>query len=328
MIKELPKKALAVLKKVWAVLTKVWHKRRKNKFLILVIVCVLVLLICFIGFTSAAAYKFKWDNGFTRFATRVVPLPVAIVNGGLIPYYAWADEVSALKSLRALTDPNSALDAAALKEIGDNAMTNLIQKKLLKQAAKEYKVKVAKIDLDKVYNQYVEKFTGEDKLKEEVKKAFGWDMDEFMDRLIYYNALNMKLSESLADNETNWKEIKTKADYVLSLVQKGDESFENLAKEFSDDTGSAVNGGDLGFFQKGAMVKEFETAAFALDVGKISDLVKTKYGYHIIKVEEKKKNDKGEVTDVQARHILIKLKDVSEILSAAENSANIVKLLK
>ncbi|MBI5254247.1 peptidylprolyl isomerase [Candidatus Falkowbacteria bacterium] len=207
-------------------------------------------------------------------------------------------------------------------------MTNLIQKKLLKQTAKEYKVKVAKADITKVYNQYVEKFTGEDKLKEEVKNAFGWDMDEFMDRLVYYNALNVKLSESLATDETNWQEIKTKADYVLSLVQKGDESFADLAKEFSDDSGSAANGGDLGFFQKGAMVKEFETAAFALDIGKISDLVKTKYGYHIIKVEEKKKNDKGEATNVRARHILIKLKDVSEILAAAENDANIVKLLK
>ena len=69
---------------------------------------------------------------------------------------------------------------------------------------------------------------------------------------------------------------------LLERIQKG-EKFGKLAKEFSLDSGSAKRDGNLGFFGRGKMVKEFETAAFNLQVGQISEPIKTQYGYHIIK---------------------------------------------
>jgi len=70
------------------------------------------------------------------------------------------------------------------------------------------------------------------------------------------------------------QEIKTK-------IANG-ESFANLAKQHSIDS-SKKRGGDLGFFGRGTMVREFEKAAFALEKGQVSDIVKTQFGYHIIK---------------------------------------------
>jgi len=74
-------------------------------------------------------------------------------------------------------------------------------------------------------------------------------------------------------------------DIRKQLLAGGD--FITLAKAESDDTGSGANGGDLGTFKHGQMVGAFETAAFALPVGQLSEPVKTQFGYHIIKVEEK-----------------------------------------
>jgi parvulin-like peptidyl-prolyl isomerase len=80
---------------------------------------------------------------------------------------------------------------------------------------------------------------------------------------------------------------KTKIDGLLKQVKEGAD-FATLAKENSDDPGLKVMGGDLGFFEKGAMVKEFADAAFATKVGQVSDVVETQYGYHIIKVTDHK----------------------------------------
>jgi len=69
---------------------------------------------------------------------------------------------------------------------------------------------------------------------------------------------------------------------ILDKIRQG-EKFGKLARELSIDSGSAKRDGNLGYFGRGNMVKEFETAAFNLEVGKISEPVKTQYGYHIIK---------------------------------------------
>ena len=90
-------------------------------------------------------------------------------------------------------------------------------------------------------------------------------------------------------NATPAEEAKAKAraDSLRKAMMKGAD-FAELAKKFSQDPGSGVEGGDLGFFGRGRMVKEFNDTSFALPVGRVSQPVKTQFGWHLIKVEEKR----------------------------------------
>ena len=69
---------------------------------------------------------------------------------------------------------------------------------------------------------------------------------------------------------------------ILERIKKG-EKFGKLAKEMSTDSGSAKKDGSLGYFTRGMMVKPFEECAFKLQIGEVSDPIKTEFGYHIIK---------------------------------------------
>lgn len=82
------------------------------------------------------------------------------------------------------------------------------------------------------------------------------------------------------------KAARDKAQALLEQVRKAPDSFADVAKKNSQDAGSAPNGGDLDYFGRGAMVKPFEDAAFAMKKGEISDVVESDFGFHIIKVTD------------------------------------------
>jgi peptidyl-prolyl cis-trans isomerase D len=84
------------------------------------------------------------------------------------------------------------------------------------------------------------------------------------------------------------QKAKARADELLQAVRKSPDSFAEVAKKNSQDAGSAANGGDLDFFARGAMVKPFEDAAFAMKNGDISEVVESDFGYHIIKLTDVK----------------------------------------
>ena len=131
-------------------------------------------------------------------------------------------------------------------------------------------------------------------------------------------------------DEKGVEEVKKKAEDLLKQVKAGGD-FAALAKQHSEDEGSKVNGGDLNFFGKGQMVPEFDAAAFSMQPGQISDLVKTQFGFHIIKLVEKRPAGQRPLAEVrneiierlkweraQARSTEISTKVTSELKSPAD----------
>jgi peptidyl-prolyl cis-trans isomerase D len=135
--------------------------------------------------------------------------------------------------------------------------------------------------------------------------------------------LTYVLLEKLA-SEADEQEVRTRAQEVYDEAKNGGD-FASMAQIYSEDAQSAGNGGDLGFFRRGMMVPEFDAAAFAMQPGEISEPIKSKFGYHVIKVEEKGTNENGE-PQVHARHILLEIHPSQETVAAVyERAENVAR---
>lgn len=183
---------------------------------------------------------------------------------------------------------------------GEQALQELLYQKVLsknyKVTDKEVDAKVA--DLKEELGDNFELVLQQNQLKDEneLKKVLKDQMlmekaalkdvkvsDEDVKKRYEEYKPEIKASHILVEDEKTAQEVKKKLD--------GGAKFEDVAKEYSKDPGSAANGGDLGFFGPGKMDPAFEEAAYALEVNKISEPVKSQFGFHIIKVTEKKEKE-------------------------------------
>ncbi|NKE08290.1 foldase [Bacillus selenatarsenatis] len=192
---------------------------------------------------------------------------------------------------------------------GDDILDSLITNKVIEMEATKEKVKVTGNEIDEELTKLQESYGGEeafaaaleqnqvsmDKIREDIEiyllaeKMIGASIDVSEEEMKTYFEENkesfdqkeqVKASHILVEDEATAKKVKKELD--------NGKDFAELAKEYSTDSSNAANGGDLGYFGKGEMAEEFEKTAFALEAGAISEPVKTEFGYHIIKLVDKK----------------------------------------
>ena len=156
-----------------------------------------------------------------------------------------------------------------------------------------------------------------DNLKEKEMKDY-YDNEIVGDIEAKHILISYKEDDSLSDEENEAKdnEAKAKAEEVIEKLKNG-EDFDTLAKEYSEDESTKDNGGDLGYFNKGDMVQEFEDAAYALDVNEYTtEPVKTEYGYHIImKTGQKEKPSFDTVKDTIIDDLIEQKKEEDSTIS-------------
>jgi peptidyl-prolyl cis-trans isomerase C len=241
----------------------------------------------------------------------------ARVNGQPIP----------TRTIRMMIEQSGAARGAAPEDpvLYRQALQQAIVRELLAQEAMRRKITANDAQVEQAYNQARAQFK-DDKAWAEMLKGQGWDPQSFRNELRVHQTIQVLLAKVAeeanvlaTDQEAQAfydshpavfdtgervrashilvripqgasgpgkEELRKKAEALLQRV-RAKEDFATLAKQSSEDPGSARNGGDLGAFGRGQMVPPFEQAAFALKPGEISGLVETPYGFHIIKVTER-----------------------------------------
>ena len=269
-------------------------------------------------------YKLGWEGPAAQVITRTFPYPAAVVNGKSIRYSDFLEDVA---TLHRFFDGQAASGAPAEalpdeSEIRKNALDRLVFNVVLQEVADERGVVVTEEDLDAELAKLTAQSGGEEKIAAEIESLYGWSIEEFKGKVIWSFVMQNKVAESLRTDEELVAAAMAEAQQVLDELEAGGD-FAELAMQHSDDQATAAVGGDLGSFGRGIMVPEFETAAFALEEGEISDIVETPYGYHIIRVDSVEKEG-DEVTSVTASHILIMPANADTYLADRIDSADVV----
>lgn len=204
-------------------------------------------------------------------------------------------------------------------QYGADGVNTLIAQKIVEKEIAKNDIKVTDKEIEAELAEYQEYYGGEESfnsvlessgvkladVKEDIKRNVATNKlledrieitDEEMktyfeeNKAQYGQAEQVQASHILVEDEATAKEVKEKLD--------AGEDFADLAKEYSTDS-SSESGGDLGYFGKGEMVAEFEEAAFSMEIGEISEPVKSEHGYHIIKVVDKKEAKDAVYEDVK-----------------------------
>lgn len=242
--------------------------------------------------------------------SRVFQVPALAVNGEKILYSEFLSDKKALELFYS-KDENGLFGELSAKDIERQVTSRLIANKLIAQAAAELNVEVSPEDLTAAKETVVSGFESEQEARDEILSRYGWPLETFVERVVGPLTLEQKLQAAYAQNPPAAEEGKgseqVRASHILFRTEEGSdeavvraaaeqvlgralagEDFAALAAEFGQD-GTAEAGGDLGWFARGVMVPEFEAAAFSLESGVISpELIKTDFGFHIIKTADKK----------------------------------------
>jgi len=220
------------------------------------------------------------------------------------------------------------------KELLENMITN----KALEIEAAKSGIGLSKEDFDKKFEEYKSQFDTEkaylyflesNKMTEEYIKRI-IRRDEIINKYLnkYMDDLNIQSREieEYYNNKNDFDKVRAShilvddielAQDIISKLNEG-EDFAEMAKKYSID-GSASRGGDLGFFSKGEMIPEFEKVAFDLEEGQISEVFNTEFGYHIIKVTDKKSSFDENREEVEEEYKSKMLEDrIKEIRAEAE----------
>ena len=181
-------------------------------------------------------------------------------------------------------------------QAGKQVLNNMVMEKVL---IKNYKVEDKDVDkkFDEMKKQYGDQFDTllkQQGIKEETIKT-GVRAQLAQEKAIEKTITDKELKENYKP-EIKASHILVKDEATAKKVKEElgqGKSFEELAKQYSEDTGSKEKGGDLGYFTAGKMVKEFEDAAYKLKKDEVSEPVKSQFGYHIIKVTDIKEPEKS-----------------------------------
>lgn len=295
---------------------------------------VLAFLVAF----GIGLYRYGWRGGVTEIVTKVLPYPAAIVEGRVIRYSDYQEDLAVLERFyeaeRGRAAPGSAFPSQ--EELKRRVLDRLIKDQLAYALADRYGVVVTSEDVKKVYESTIleqasldtagGKARAEARAAETLEALYGLRPSQFKTRVLHPFLVRQKLEAAIREDEALNVEKRRKAEMALAELQSG-KPFKDVALAYSEDPAAAATGGDRGLIGRGLLAPEVEAAAFALEDGGTSGVVKSRFGYHVLRVTDRQEQD-GETVKVRLHEILVRPIQLDDYLEAQKRTASIITFVQ
>ncbi|MFA6551411.1 MAG: peptidylprolyl isomerase [Patescibacteria group bacterium] len=259
-----------------------YFKSHIKQFIVFAARFVVVILIITAAL-SYLVYSQKSTGSLVMVLTDKLPFPAVMINYQPVSYASY------LKERRLFGDYY--VSAAGGENSDKNKITleKLIEKNIIKQAAKKYGVKLNEQEKEAAFKKFAETNGGEEQLTDKIYNQYGLTKDLFLENIIYYQALREKIKQAFIFDNKLHQGAATRMEKVTGMLGKNKADFETLAQKYSEDV-HALQGGDIGYVKTNLMDEQLKTAAQNLNVGEISPVIKEENKYYIVKVYDKKIN--------------------------------------
>ena len=307
---------------------------RKILWSTVLLVCLIFVVVYFVSigfliyFSPALTGRID-QNRMVRGTINVVPYPVAMVGTKFVTSEKLLANLASVQrfyenqdfSKLGLRVDFSTVDGKKRLEIkGKEVLQKLVEDTIIQEEAKKDGLTLNQDVIDQEVDRMLKEYGTGDALKNNLQKLYGWNLEDFKENIVKPDLYREEISAYIQKNDPSFALAKDKITAAASDLQGG-MSFSDAVKKYSDGE-SVADDGSLGWFSADQMLPEVAAVVFKLDSGEQSEIIQSSLGYHIVRVEDKKTENKVDM--VKVSQIFVRTKSFSAWLSENEKKYNIL----
>ena len=290
-----------------------------------------LLVVFFVVIFGYGIYRHSWKSDFVFNLSKIVPYPAILVDWEPVRVSTYLSDLKTLEKYWHAQNNNSGvfLGIPDSNEIKETLVNKLIDNKIVSIWARKNNIIVLPDEVEDEWQRTVINEYGQAQIDDFLQDYYGWSESQYKNKVLEPILIREKVISALLEKESNTDEaLSKKAGEILEIVLDSPDNFAQYATEYNTDLFLKRSSGESGYFPKGVFSPELENKIFTMQIGEISEPIKTASGYHIVKLEDLLFDGQNNPTQANIREILIKSFDFDEWLEEQKNKLAIYRLVQ
>lgn len=290
---------------------------------------ILLIALLYVAGVAVLIYQFGARSGIINKTAEIIPYPAAAI--GMTRAITLSRLEKNLDSVRMFYENQDFSDTGfrvdfstddgrkRLQVKKKDLLNKMIENETIKMLSRERGIQISSDMVSQEVSRKMEQYGNKEEFSDMLRRLYGWEVEDFEEHIVKPDMYKKELMKQVREQDQNTVAAKRKIEAAFSELE-GKNNFEEAAKKYSEGE-SASKGGELGWFTAEEMLPQIAAVAFTLKSGERSGILESALGYHIVKVEDRKKEEEKE--KVRLRQIFVRSENFPEWLIEREKSIRI-----